>query len=235
MIKKLSTEDFIERARKIHGNKYDYSKVIYLNNETKVCIVCPVHGEFWQTPHSHLKGRGCPECAKISIRRQREVICDYCGKIFSRQVCYDKRNNKHIFCCKECEAEFRKFNNSVEEWRGGHISKTTGYKYIRINGKDVGEHDLVIMKFLGRELREDEVVHHIDGNKLNNSMENLVVMSRREHAQLHNSRGKSVKACARCGKERVIHGRGLCSSCYGYCLKYKKINEYELSKKYQKE
>ena len=57
------TENFIETARKIHGDKYDYSKVEYINNSTKVCIICPEHGEFWQTPNKHLSGCGCPKCA----------------------------------------------------------------------------------------------------------------------------------------------------------------------------
>lgn len=60
--KKLTKEVFIERAVGIHGKKYDYSKVVYKNLHTKVCIICPKHGEFWQTPHSHLNGRGCPSC-----------------------------------------------------------------------------------------------------------------------------------------------------------------------------
>lgn len=60
----LTTESFIEEARKVHGDKYDYSKVEYVNNKTKVCIICPVHGEFWQVPSSHLKGCGCEKCGK---------------------------------------------------------------------------------------------------------------------------------------------------------------------------
>ena len=62
MSKKLSLEEFIEKAKEIHGDKYDYSKVEYINTKTKVCIICPEHGEFWQTPGSHLNGSGCPEC-----------------------------------------------------------------------------------------------------------------------------------------------------------------------------
>ena len=58
-----TTEEFIEKARKIHGDKYDYSKVEYVNAYTKVCIICPEHGEFWQTPNGHLNGNGCPVCA----------------------------------------------------------------------------------------------------------------------------------------------------------------------------
>ena len=61
-IKTLSLNEFIEKAKKIHGDKYDYSKVEYVNNSTKVCIICPKHGEFWQTPSSHLSGSGCKNC-----------------------------------------------------------------------------------------------------------------------------------------------------------------------------
>ena len=66
MSKRLTTEEFIERARKVHGDKYDYSKVEYVNTDTKVCIICPIHGEFWQTPHVHLKGGECQKCSKIT-------------------------------------------------------------------------------------------------------------------------------------------------------------------------
>jgi len=61
--KRSSKSDFITKARKVHDGKYDYSKVHYVNNKTKVCIICPEHGEFWQTPNSHLNGVGCPKCA----------------------------------------------------------------------------------------------------------------------------------------------------------------------------
>lgn len=57
-----SKEDFIEKARKIHGNKYIYDKVEYKNNSTDVIITCPIHGDFKQVPHNHLQGKGCPLC-----------------------------------------------------------------------------------------------------------------------------------------------------------------------------
>ena len=60
--KKLTTEEFIKRAISVHGNKYDYSKVKYKNNHSKVIIVCHKHGEFKQTPHSHLQGKRCNKC-----------------------------------------------------------------------------------------------------------------------------------------------------------------------------
>jgi hypothetical protein len=63
MGKTLTTEEFIQRARKVHGDKYDYSKVEYKDAETHICIICPKHGEFIQTPHSHIRGQKCPKCA----------------------------------------------------------------------------------------------------------------------------------------------------------------------------
>lgn len=58
----LTTEKFIEKSKKIHKDKYDYSKIEYINNSTKVIIVCIEHGEFLQTPNKHLIGRGCKIC-----------------------------------------------------------------------------------------------------------------------------------------------------------------------------
>lgn len=62
---------FIERSIKIHGAKYDYSQVNYKNMNTKVCIICPIHGEFWQTPHAHLKGYGCYKCGIEKRKKQK--------------------------------------------------------------------------------------------------------------------------------------------------------------------
>lgn len=59
---KFTVEIFIERARSKHGNFYDYSKVVYVNNHTKIIIGCPKHGDFEQVPDSHLSGYGCPHC-----------------------------------------------------------------------------------------------------------------------------------------------------------------------------
>lgn len=66
-------ERFIEKAKQIHGDKYDYSKVKYVNTQQKVCIICPQHGEFWQTPAHHLSGEGCPKCA-LGVITQTDFI-----------------------------------------------------------------------------------------------------------------------------------------------------------------
>lgn len=62
MSKRVTTADFVQRACKVHGNKYDYTKTLYLAAKIKVIIICPNHGEFQQTPANHCTGRGCHEC-----------------------------------------------------------------------------------------------------------------------------------------------------------------------------
>ena len=66
MSKKKTKEEFIKEATEKHEGKYDYSKVDYVKNNIKVCIICPKpeHGEFWQRPNDHLSGYGCPRCGK---------------------------------------------------------------------------------------------------------------------------------------------------------------------------
>ena len=76
-------QNFIYKAKLIHGDKYDYSKVEYINNSTKVCILCPEHGEFLQTPSNHLLGQGCPRCAKIISNGETEIY-DFCCNILGK-------------------------------------------------------------------------------------------------------------------------------------------------------
>lgn len=72
--KKLTKEDFIERSNKIYNNKYDYSEVDFVNGSTKVKIICPIHGPFWQIPNDHVRGCGCKKCAKQYSMTNEEFI-----------------------------------------------------------------------------------------------------------------------------------------------------------------
>lgn len=67
----MTTKKFIERAKKVHGNFYDYSKVFYKNTTTKVIITCPIHGDFEQLPYAHLAGKGCHKCHNKSVLEKR--------------------------------------------------------------------------------------------------------------------------------------------------------------------
>jgi hypothetical protein len=58
----LGNDKFINKGNIVHNNKYDYSKVTYVDSKTKIKIICPIHGEFEQLPYSHLRGKGCNLC-----------------------------------------------------------------------------------------------------------------------------------------------------------------------------
>lgn len=76
MSKKLTREEVVKRARAIHGDKYDYSKVVYINMHTKVCIICPDHGEFWMTPNNHLfQKQGCGVCGDLKSGKTLSNNC----------------------------------------------------------------------------------------------------------------------------------------------------------------
>lgn len=60
------TDEFISKAQQIHGDKYDYSSVAYVNNYTNIEIICPMHGRFTQLPWSHISAKHeCPKCSNV--------------------------------------------------------------------------------------------------------------------------------------------------------------------------
>jgi hypothetical protein len=71
---KLTHQKILEDFKLVHGYRYDYTLVDYIDIKTKVCIICPDHGEFLQTPDKHKQGRGCPECGKL--RSEQAKILD---------------------------------------------------------------------------------------------------------------------------------------------------------------
>ncbi|MGR3344255.1 MAG: hypothetical protein ACU0DI_13715 [Paracoccaceae bacterium] len=79
--KRLTTEEFIEKAEAVHGDRFDYSLAEYVDYETNITIVCPDHGCFPQSPNIHLSGRGCAECerdkkSKAFIQEAKEIHGD---------------------------------------------------------------------------------------------------------------------------------------------------------------
>ena len=85
---------FIEKAKNRHGDKYDYSKVEYINSTAKVCIICKEHGEFWQTPQGHVRGQGCPKCANIkrgdTFRSDGDTFVKRATVLHDGKYIYDK-------------------------------------------------------------------------------------------------------------------------------------------------
>lgn len=70
----LKQEEFILRSKKIHGERYIYDKVVYINMFTNVTITCPIHGDYEQIPHNHLKGYGCPKCSLSKLEKDIESL-----------------------------------------------------------------------------------------------------------------------------------------------------------------
>jgi hypothetical protein len=101
----ITKEEFIEQANKKHNNKFDYSKIEYLNKKTKIVIICPLHGEFTQSPANHLKGCTCPNCNKDKRSKHDEIYyiekeCPICGKVFK-----SKKKEKLKYCSYKCAGE----------------------------------------------------------------------------------------------------------------------------------
>ena len=103
MNKKKSNDEFIREVQLIHHNRYDYSKLEYVNNKTKVCIICPEHGEFWQIPSDHLNGKGCPQCAG-NVRYDKDTFVDKAKIIHNDRYDYSKVQyvNAHTKVCIIC-------------------------------------------------------------------------------------------------------------------------------------
>ena len=100
MPKKLKLEEFIQKAKEIHGDKYDYSKTQYINMMTKVIIICPIHGEFLQFPNHHIRKHGCPKCAN-NIKYTTEQFIQKAKEIHGDKYDYslvNYSNNKDKVC-----------------------------------------------------------------------------------------------------------------------------------------
>ena len=108
MMRKRTPQDFINDAKEVHMDKFDYSEVNYVNRITKVKIICPKHGEFFQRPREHLRGNGCTACGiekntlrnvkdtKWFIKKAKQVFGD---KYDYSKVKYTNSQSKVIIIC----------------------------------------------------------------------------------------------------------------------------------------
>ena len=77
-VNKLDKSSFINQSSIIHNNFYDYTSIEIRNCKSKIKIICPHHGKFWQTPNNHLQGQGCPNC-KRTISKKEQAFLNYMG------------------------------------------------------------------------------------------------------------------------------------------------------------
>lgn len=102
---KSNTEEFIVKARLKHGDKYDYSKTEYVASRVKIKIICPIHGEFEQTPESHLKPMGCFKCGYIDYNR---------AKRHTKDSFIERANEIHYDFYDYSKINYIDFNTEVE-------------------------------------------------------------------------------------------------------------------------
>jgi very-short-patch-repair endonuclease len=122
-----NTADFIALCNKIHGNKYDYSKVNYINNRVHVTIICSKHGEFQQIPYSHtrLSSRvGCPHCInKTEFEMYQTLKSLFPTVIHQYKVnwCKNRQCLPYDFCIPELkviiELDGEQHFKQVAKWR----------------------------------------------------------------------------------------------------------------------
>lgn len=131
---RLSNEEFIARSMEIHGDKYDYDDVVYVNYSTKVKIRCKADNKiFYQTPANHLKGKGCPYCSGRIM--DREMFIEKAKKIHKDDydygdVVYENAITKIKILCNKCKKYFLQTPNAHLNGQGcpncyGNLKKDT--------------------------------------------------------------------------------------------------------------
>jgi Zn finger protein HypA/HybF involved in hydrogenase expression len=130
-MKKMNTITFCNKSNIKHNNRYDYSLVNYINNRTKVKIICKKHGIFEQIPDSHMRGFGCTKCSGNYKYTNNEFI-EKVKTIFKEKYIYEKieyisQKNKVLLICK-IHGEFLKFPQILLRGSGCGRCETKNYK-----------------------------------------------------------------------------------------------------------
>jgi hypothetical protein len=178
-----AVKTFIEDAEKIHGNKYDYSSVNYINNRTKIKIICPTHGEFEQTPNNHLKGKGCLYCGGTSkldtnlfIKKSKEIhgdkydyslvkykeSCEKVNIICPEHGVFEQTPNNHLSKkqgCYKCLGEIHDLNSFIRICSIKHNGK---YDYSLVNYNKITDNVTIICPIHGE--FEQRCDSHRQGN-----------------------------------------------------------------------
>lgn len=158
---KKNTKEFIELSKNKHGEKYEYTEVIYKNSHEKVKITCPIHGVFQQYPYDHYNGHGCPKCGRLISKNEDEIAQFIINIVGENNV---ERHNRSILNGKEIDIYIPKLKIGVEYngliWhsekngkdRYYHLEKTincnkNGVRLIQIFEDEYNEHkDIVLSK-----------------------------------------------------------------------------------------
>ena len=198
---KLSTEKFIEKSKKVHGDKYIYDKIYYINGKTKVIITCPIHGEFEQKPNSHLTGNGCMECSG-NTKKTTERFIEEAKKVHGNKYKYDKvkyigNKYKVIIICP--------IHGEFEQSPVGHLS---GYGCLSCSGSEKKTTPIFIeqARMIHGEKYTYDKVHYV------NSKTKVLITCpfHGDFEQIPNEHINSKKGCPKC---RISKGEAKIESC----------------------
>ena len=123
MAKKLTTEEFIRRAKEVWGDRYTYEKSVYTTSKSKVIVTCSIHGDFPTTAYDFLHGHGCPSCGMDAVKQKRRKPQDdfiaQCKAIHGdrydySQTVYKGKRKKVTIICRE--------HGPFEQWPDGHLA-----------------------------------------------------------------------------------------------------------------
>ena len=160
-LKKWDTRKFIEKAKEVHGGKYNYAKTVYVNKRTNVEIICPLHGSFWQNPHNHIfQLQGCPECGKRYAKEWRkgnyqefiEESRKRFGDIYefpNVENLYENSHSKILVKCRKC-------GNVFEKIACDHLTSSHGGCLHCYANKSKGEEE--IGEYIKSLIPEEEVI-----------------------------------------------------------------------------
>jgi len=162
------------------------------SRKRRVNIKCEKCGSVFETTRGELRYRGkirfcsirCRVSGMVDLNKYREIKCSQCKKKITKLKCRIVRH-RNSFCSVECKRKFEK-KNPPRKARGFWYEN--GYKILYTkNGKGIKEHISVMEKQIGRKLKNNECVHHINSTRDDNRIENLCLMNRSSHLKLHRS------------------------------------------------
>lgn len=161
---KLNTNDFIKKAKFVHGNKYDYSEVKYVGNKEKIKIKCPIHGIFEQTPNNHLNNQGCSKCKQSKGENKiEEFLLKNNIKYYNQKTFNDCKHKRKL----EFDFYLPEYNMCIEydgkqhfepiEYFGGDVILETQKKIDKIKNEYCKNNDINIIRIKYNENIEDNL------------------------------------------------------------------------------
>ena len=181
-IKTITNEEFIEKAKNIHGDKYDYSKVKYVKSIKNVTIICKKHGEFQQIPSNHLRGAGCPKCSYHRYYSNKQLkVLNLLSSYYNINIQHAENEGEYIISNSKYKADgYCKETNTIYEYHGdywhGNPKIYNEYDINEVTGKTYGElynNTIIKEKFIKEQGYNLVVIWENDFDNLVNIVKNI--------------------------------------------------------------